>query len=353
MSDQLQRRLLTSNAELCGIAAEWAELYERCSRATPFQHPHWMLAWISEFRPRNLNVIELRSGHRLVGIAPFLIYPRDGQQMLAFAGGGVSDYLDALADPAFEESAIAAFLEAVGQIEGWNVLDLTDLSAESVFLRSELAQYCAPHDSCSSLLLPKTTSELLQVLSKRQRANLRNAHSRLDRMGGGQIEFATAETLPEFLEDLLRLHANRWSHRGESGVLADESIRRFHQQAAPGLLGCGILRFLRLRTGNKTVATLYTLLGRRTAFCYMQGFDPEFAHLSPGTQLMFSALQDAIELGVHKFDFLRGEESYKQHWRAQKENTFRVQVTRSNLHPLRERATEKTVTEKMVPEKIA
>ena len=32
---------------------------------------------------------------------------------------------------------------------------------------------------------------------------------------------------------------------------------------------------------------------------------------------MFAAMEDAIPSGMSKFDLLRGEEAYKQHWRAQ------------------------------------
>ncbi|HJT69976.1 MAG TPA: GNAT family N-acetyltransferase [Terriglobales bacterium] len=334
MSIGLSTRILTHPSDLRAIADEWDELSGRCPKVTPFQHPQWILAWISAFAPQNLNVVEVRSRGALVAIAPLLVYPRNGERVLAFAAGGVSDYLDVLVDPAFEDQSVAAMLEAINQLEGWDVFELTDSSANSALLRTWLEQYAAPHDSCSSLLLPQTESELLQLLSKRQRANLRNAHSRLDRTGGGKIEAATAETLPEFLNDLFCLHANRWAQRGESGVLADEAIRRFHRQAAPGLLGCGILHFTRLRVENRTAAALYTLHGQKTVFCYMQGFDPEFAYLSPGTQLMFSALANGIQLGMRKFDFLRGEESYKQHWRAQAETTFRIHAPRSALRTL-------------------
>jgi len=39
-------------------------------------------------------------------------------------------------------------------------------------------------------------------------------------------------------------------------------------------------------------------------------------------------MKDAIVAGMRKFDLLRGEEGYKQHWRSQAEATYRIQLTK-------------------------
>jgi CelD/BcsL family acetyltransferase involved in cellulose biosynthesis len=43
---------------------------------------------------------------------------------------------------------------------------------------------------------------------------------------------------------------------------------------------------------------------------------------------MFMVIEDAVRHEIQKFDFLRGDEAYKQHWRAWKEPTLRLQITR-------------------------
>ena len=99
---------------------------------------------------------------------------------------------------------------------------------------------------------------------------------------------------------------------------------------SPELLARGILRLYRLRLKNNTAAVLYSLFANSTVFCYLQGYDPEFAALSPGTYLMFAVMEDAVRSRVKKFDLLRGEESYKQHWRAQIEATSRIQLSNTS-----------------------
>ena len=332
---ELSTRVLRSITEIKQIASEWRDLFHRC-RTTAFQSPDWLLSWIEAFSPEKMILVEVRCADRLVGLAPFLIYRRDSERALAFMGGGVSDYLDVLVDPAFEPQVTFEVLSAVlNAREEWTVLDLTDLPPHSALLRMPFLHRSArEHDTCSVLPLPQTREELLHLFSKRQRANLRNAHSRLERAKGGHFETATSQTLPDFLENLFTLHTNRWSDRGESGVLADERVRAFHCSCAPALLQTGLLHLARLRLENQTIAVIYSLLFQRTAYCYLQGFDPNFSWLSPGTQLMFSVMNDALAREMREFDFLRGREAYKQHWRAEVKPTFRIQLPRAAVSAL-------------------
>ena len=327
-------RVLTDTAQLLALADEWSGLYQRCPGATPFQRPEWVISWAEIFSPRNIRLIEVRCGSELVGLAPLLIYPRAEERVLAFMAGGVSDYLDLLVDPQHERDVLLAILGAIQELDGWTALDLTDLPASSFLRRTGLAHLATPHDQCSTLRLPATRQELLQQLSKRQRGNVRQAHSRIQKAGGALLELAKPETLTEFLEDLFQLHGIRWARSGQPGVLADEKVKAFHRKSAPELLARGILRLYRLRVKNQTVAVLYALFGGGTVYCYLQGYDPDFAALSSGTYLMFAVMEDAIVAGMRKFDLLRGEEAYKRHWRAQAERTYRIQLPRMSERPL-------------------
>jgi CelD/BcsL family acetyltransferase involved in cellulose biosynthesis len=328
-AQSLNPRILQSPADIRSLT-EWIDIYGRCPGATPFQRPEWLLAWIEAFAPCELFAIEVRDRQRLVGLALLLIYPRDDQRVLAFAGGGVSDYLGMLCEAGREADVLQAVIGAV-QAE-WNVLELTDLHVNSEILNlSSLEPYICEHDLCSVLDLPMTHHELLHMFSKRQRANLRNARSRLEHAGGGTIETATQDNLSEFLDDLFRLHTSRWSRSGEPGVLHDECVRQFHRFCAPALHAQGILKLHRMRVNQHTAAILYSLWERDTVFCYLQGFDPEYATLSPGTQLMFAVMREAADGGMRKFDFLRGQEAYKQHWRPHLSPTFRIALRNDQL----------------------
>jgi CelD/BcsL family acetyltransferase involved in cellulose biosynthesis len=276
-------------------------------------------------------LIEVRCNDRLVGIAPFLIYQRESESVLALMGGGISDYLDILVDPAFADETLSVIWSQVQKEPGWTTLDLTDLPATSLLLHQwpgDCNFSKTFHDDCSGLSLPSKVEELKIILPFRQVRNLRNARNRLQRAGSANIEIATRETLPLFLDALFRLHGQRWALARQSGVFADPAIQSFHKIAGPQLLERGALRLYALRLNGRVIASLYALCERDTVRCYVQGFDPDYAVFSPGTHLLGSVITDAVREGKQRVDFLRGGEGYKQHWGVRETHTFRIQGSR-------------------------
>jgi len=283
------------------------------------------------FEPAQLLLIEVRRSDQLVGIVPLLIYQDGSERVLAVMGGGISDYLDILVDPDFADETLAIIWNYIKEGPDWTRLDLSDLPATSLLLHQWPDHYSfgkTVHDVCSGLTLPSKVEALKMLLPFRQLRNLRNARNRLQRAGEVQIEIATRETLPLFLEALFRLHSVRWARAGLPGVLSDPTIQSFHKIAAPQLLERGVLRLYGLRLSGRMIASLYALFERDTASCYLQGFNPDYARFSPGAHLLGSVIADAVREGKQRIDFLRGREPYKQHWGAFESPTFRIQASR-------------------------
>jgi CelD/BcsL family acetyltransferase involved in cellulose biosynthesis len=324
----LRGRVLRDPAWAESLRSEWTDIWSRCPHATTFQRPEWLLAWMRSFEPTQSLLIEVRSNDHLVGLAPLLIYQSGLEMVLALIGGGVSDYLDILVDPDFADETLSIIWNLVQEEQGWTRLDLTDVPGTSLLLHTWPDNFNfskIAHDVCSGLDLPLKVEELKALFPFRQQRNLRNARNRLQRAGDAQIEIATRETLPLFLDALFRLHSERWVRAGQPGVLSDTAIQSFHKALAPQLLELGVLRLYGLRLNGRLIACLYTLFERDTACCYLQGFDPEYARFSPGTHLLGAAIADAAREGKQRIDFLRGREPYKNHWGACEVSTFRVQ----------------------------
>jgi CelD/BcsL family acetyltransferase involved in cellulose biosynthesis len=71
-----------------------------------------------------------------------------------------------------------------------------------------------------------------------------------------------------------------------------------------------------LRAGEHVVAALYGFVRGRKFYYYLGGFDPAFARYSPGSLLIYHAMQQSRSAGLRWFDFLRGAEPYKYRWGA-------------------------------------
>lgn len=325
-------QIICAVEEFRALLPEWTELYSLCSGSTPFQHPQWLMSWIDAFQPARLVGIEIRERDRLIGFAPLLVYPHNGRRTLAFAGGGTSDYLGLLALSEREQPVITEILRAAQTLPDWDVFDFTDIQAGNFLLHADsFPAEPQEHDLCFAFPLPANVDLVRESLTKRQWASLRNARSRTRREGEATFEVALASQATEFVHELLHLHEKRWLQLGEQGVLSDPRVGAFHLHVAPELAAAGLLRLYRMRLEDRTIAVIYCFFHLRTAYCYLQGFDPEFSYLSPGTQLMVAVIEDAVRHGLSKFDFLRGTEAYKLHWRPTGEPTYRIEIPRRLL----------------------
>lgn len=155
------------------------------------------------------------------------------------------------------------------------------------------------------------------MIPARQVRNLRHTRNRALRAGAVEVEAATPGTAADLLEALFRLHAARWSERGEPGVLADPAVRAFHRHAVPALARAGLLRMYGLHIAGRLAAVHYGLGDARRAYHYLGGFDPELAPLGPGVLATGHAIGEALGQGAREFHFLRGRERYKYLWGAE------------------------------------
>ncbi len=308
------------------LAPAWNDLWERSANATTFSRPEWVLSWMEEFQPEQPLIVAIEQGDRLVGLAPLLIYRDDGGRVLGLMGGGVSDYLDVLAEAGRESEVVCALLEWIEEPREWDRIYFSDLSAGSPLIcaaRRGLAYRGVEHDVCP-VVLTRGKENLAGLIQAKELRNLRNARGRALRAGGASVEVADYDSLMPVLESLFYLHSLRWREVGEDGVLKDARVRAFHRRVAPQLLRKGVLKLYALRHDRRIIAVLCSFFERTTVFCYLQGYDPAYQSLSPGTQILGAVLEDAIGDGKDCVDFLRGREAYKYLWGARDQVTYRI-----------------------------
>ncbi|HEX4764664.1 MAG TPA: GNAT family N-acetyltransferase [Lichenihabitans sp.] len=324
---------VTDAAALGRLEPEWWDLFGRVPAASPFSSPAWLLPWWLSFTPGALHTVALRHDGRLVGLAPLYVEAGPVRRLLPL-GIGVSDYLDVLIDPAHAGEAGAGLVEALAASRHcWDLWSAEEAPPGAAVLAFPTPAGCVsrvvPQSACPVLVLPSPPNTWSDAVPPRQRRKWRMARRRLARRSSA-IESATAATLGDDLADLFRLHGARWQDRGDTGVLADPLVRRFHAMTAPALLAAGMLRLTTLRIDEAVVGIHYGMARGDRAYAYLGGFDPAFAFESPGTQLMAAAIEAAAADGAQAFHFLRGQEPYKYAWGAVDQWT-----SRRTIEPLR------------------
>lgn len=317
---ELEITIARSIADLEALAPEWHQLWQRDSRATPFQSPEWLIPWAKHFTAGEFCCLAVHVGERLTVFLPTFTWenPETGERELLLLGSGISDYCDALSSRG-DKSWVSAALEHLRETCEWDVLNFHQVRADSpIFTGQSRAQSAVP-----ILPLPRTIDQLHTVVPKAQLQNLAYYRRRGKKIGDSRWAIADDQSLDAILDELFVLHSARWRERGKRGTLNDEAVRAFHREAARSLLNIGALRLHRLTIGKDTVAVLYAFASHGRTYYYASGFNPEFASVSPGTLIIGHAVEHAVREGCTHFDFLRGAERYKYLWGAKDTQTFR------------------------------
>jgi CelD/BcsL family acetyltransferase involved in cellulose biosynthesis len=316
--------LAMTDAALRALMPEWESLFRRVPAALPFQSPAWLLPWWNAFGTGRPRVATLRTdAGLLLGLLPLYVLDEPPEGKLLLLGAGTTDYLDVLLDPVAPPDAPHRLLAAAlaeAERDGVTACDLTCLPPGSplrdVAPPSGWREAARWGECCAVLTLPVGAGALEQVVHQGKRRDLRLARNRAVRAGGWTVETADPGTLPALLQQLMRLHQDRWRDDGP-GVFADPRVRAFHRAAAPGLLARGLLRVDVLRIGQCIAAAYYVLLDRAgRILLYLSGYDRAYARESPGTILLGAIVERALREGWRELHFLRGRESYKYDWGA-------------------------------------
>ena len=85
----------------------------------------------------------------------------------------------------------------------------------------------------------------------------------------------------------------------------------FFRALASAMAGAKILKLYLLELNDAPVAAAMCFDFNATLHLYNSGFDPNFHSLSVGSLCNVLSIKDAIQSGRQKYDFLKGEETYK------------------------------------------
>jgi CelD/BcsL family acetyltransferase involved in cellulose biosynthesis len=324
-------KLVTSEAAINRLVPEWQALWQRVFGATPFQSPEWLLSWWNFFGNGTPLMLTAREDGRLIGVLPLYRHDEPECRKLLPIGIALSDYLDALLES--DRFGVAtALLGSLVELPGWEECYIPELPPGAALLAAQCPAQLTEHrgvgETCPVLALPNAVAELPEVVPRKTLRDLRQVRRRAAAVGTVAALQAEVSTVSGFMQDFFRLHEGRWRPIAGHGVCADPVVRDFHVTAAQRMLDAGMLRLYLLRVGNSTAAAYYGFTAKCTAYAYLSGFDPAFAELSPGTQIVAHAIEEAIREGAREFHFLRGGEAYKYAWGAVDRPNTALTITR-------------------------
>jgi CelD/BcsL family acetyltransferase involved in cellulose biosynthesis len=341
----------TTFAELAPHATRWNEF----ARGVPFRRWEWLESWWRHYgldghqpsSEKQLLLLAVHERDELVGIAPWYSHRSwsDGRTIRWLGSGEVcSEYLSLLCSPNFEDrvaETLAAWLtdrsESAADVGGtaWDLLELGGIERQDraiLRLANHLeaagnSVHIRPGVNCWRIALPSQWDEFLVQLSKSHRKQIRRADQRLFKSGRVSVHRASGEgQLTRAFDILAELHQRRWESLGKSGCFRSSRFLAFHREVVSRLFIVGAADVFWLECDGSPIAAEYHLIGDRTVYAYQSGIAPDRLDLEPGRLAVLATIKQAIDEGHQCYDFLRGDEPYKAHWRANPRATLEVQV---------------------------
>lgn len=160
------------------------------------------------------------------------------------------------------------------------------------------------------------SGNFLDGLSANTRQQLRRSARLFEQAAGAPLSIASAPNVAaatEWLDALAVFHQQTWQARGKPGAFADASFVRFHHALIAAGLPRGQVEMLRISAGETVVGYLYNLRSGDRVHAYQSGFaygdDPR---RKPGLTCHHLAIERAQAEGVAVYDFLAGDDRYKQ-----------------------------------------
>lgn len=303
----------------------WDDLLARTSADSPFMSWAWHRAWANASRERDVRagralVLEAPDG-ALRALLPVALrrqrFRRVPLTALTWAidDMGCPDHLDM---PALPDIDLGPLADAVLRLP-WHVVVLANVREDALgvdALSAALARRgCTvqrtPLWPCPYIELPNDWEQYLQALSRSRRQMLRRQERRLRTEHGMTVTEFGAEDFESGWKWLLELHLRRW---GDAGNFAKPRMERLNRHFAAALAEAGRLWLFTLNLDRAPAAAWCGFSFGDTVYFYQGGRDPRWDRESVGIVIVALMIRRAIERGFRRFDFLRGQESYKAYW---------------------------------------
>ncbi|WP_158545546.1 GNAT family N-acetyltransferase [Bremerella cremea] len=311
----------------------WTQ-WEELAGSRLFLAPRWLMPWWRAYRApgSQLLLLTVRNAQdELIGLAPWFLQRTwlSGNKLQSLGCGlACTDYMSILTQPHKEEAVLSALAEYLKQrMPQIDHIYLEGIEADNLTM-GRFAQIMATQYGyqsrdvecldCFRLPLPADWETWVMQLSRSRRRRVRQLWRDQFDTGKAVIKVAHDEnTLAEGFEILVDLHQRRQNAIGHPGSFASKAFYEFLWEAAQRHLASGQLRLQWVELEGKPVAAQLDLQEGDTLLDYCSGIAIDCEYARPGWLGVTAGIRHAIESGRTTFDFLRGDESYKSHWRAE------------------------------------
>lgn len=322
VDNRLTVRRHSSFAELEAMSLQWDTLVAESETNTVHQLFAWTEVWWQILsRGRELFVLSVWQGRRLVGIAPLMRSVqrkhKRKSRVLEFIGSGSVNYLDFIVGPNKQRVMEAMLDSLISSRDQWDMLNLLHIPEGSTtavimtdyFNRRQIPARVSDAGSCPAFICSGDLEADLKITRKKTEQRYYNHYCKT-----GNFEFKICDTIEQvetYLPAMYEQHIARFCHIARSNKFIDPVQREFVRAMTERLLPSGIPVFTVALFNDKPVAVQYGFhyAGKFTG--YLLTYDESESKNSPGRLMIKLIMTEMIRRGISEFDFGRGGDEYK------------------------------------------
>ncbi len=314
----------------------WNEIYDQDEQASAFMSWEWMDSWKNHFSGnREMQIIYARNRDgqpvaalpimaESIGLPGFPFMKRfqlTGSDSLA-----CSEHLGFLIKPGTETSILHQLLSYAwrhyGDRKYFRFSEIDNGSREmeiiSEWSRTEtLKQEFKSHGGCWQTGLPDSWDEFLAELSSNFRQQIRRHLRKIDNSTAFvKRQITERREVEPVAQKLMELNQKRMSGKGVNSCFNTKAMRDFFLEMSVEMVAAKKAWLDAIYKDEEVIAASLHLVDKASVSYYQGGFDEQFAKQKPMVVLFATAIQRAIQQKKKIYDFLGGNEAYKQRWGA-------------------------------------
>jgi CelD/BcsL family acetyltransferase involved in cellulose biosynthesis len=129
------------------------------------------------------------------------------------------------------------------------------------------------------------------------------------------------------------LHQRYWTARGQPGAFANEFFERFHRRLIANSFRRGEIQLIAVEVADKKIGYIYNFVYRNRVYNYQTGFDYSICERQnrPGLVSHASVIEYNAARGNSVYDFLAGDQEYKQALGTRRDSMSWIMLQRPRL----------------------
>jgi CelD/BcsL family acetyltransferase involved in cellulose biosynthesis len=225
------------------------------------------------------------------------------------------EYNRVLVVPEVRQEAARTVLSVVGQDDSWDELWLDGFAPDEAepFLAAdpELKPRFEPCPTVDLQAAERSDGQVLSILTSNTRYQVRRS---IRAFGDAKGQWAeTTDDAVEILNELIRMHQERWRDTGLPGAFATERVVEYHRALVKRLFPKGAILLYRVRSPVGTIGCLYSFIERKNVLSYQLGLARFHDNkMKPGFVTHALCMQSSYDRGLIDYNFLAGESAWKR-----------------------------------------